>query len=143
MNVLIDTTIWSLALRRQATDLGAEEARLVARWAELVQNGQAILIGPIRQEVLSGIRDARVFARLQQHLNGFRHATIRPRDYDDAATLYNACRAHGVAATSIDMLICAVAIRLNLPLFTTDADFARYARWIDLRLFDTRSTHGS
>jgi predicted nucleic acid-binding protein len=136
LNVLIDTTIWSLALRRRKTDLSANDARLVARWGELVQHGQAILIGPIRQEVLSGVRDARAFARLQVHLSGFRVAGIRPRDYDEAAKLYNTCRAHGIAGSSIDMLICAVASRMNLPLFTTDTDFERYARWIGLRLFD-------
>jgi predicted nucleic acid-binding protein len=135
VNVLVDTTIWSLALRRRGEDISAEEARLVARWTNLAREGEAILIGPIRQEVLSGVRDARMFTRLQYALSGFRLATIRPRDYDDAAAFYNTCRSHGVAATATDMLICAVAIRLRLPLFTTDADFVRYAQWIELRLF--------
>ena len=61
MNVLVDTTIWSLALRRRLRDLSDDEARLVARWAELIQSGQAILIGLVRQEILSGIRDRVAF----------------------------------------------------------------------------------
>ena len=53
--ILIDTCIWSLALRRTRKDLNPQERKLYFRWRELVIDGSAALIGPIRQELLSGI----------------------------------------------------------------------------------------
>ena len=61
MSVLIDTPIWSLSLRRKATKLGPSERAMVEEWKDLVREGRAHLSGAIRQEVLSGIRDARTF----------------------------------------------------------------------------------
>jgi predicted nucleic acid-binding protein len=135
VSVLVDTTIWSLALRRRSGDLNATEARLVAEWSALVCDGRPILIGPIRQELLSGIRDHRMFERLRRSLGAFFHASIRSMDYDQAAALFNQCRSRGVAATSVDMLICAVSRRLKVSLFTIDSDFGRYAACFQLQLY--------
>jgi predicted nucleic acid-binding protein len=55
-------------------------------------------------------------------------------DFEEAARANNTCRAAGVAGTLVDMLLCAVAARLDAPVFTTDADFTRYARHLPLRL---------
>jgi predicted nucleic acid-binding protein len=125
--VLVDTTIWSLALRRRRGILSERERRLVEEWARLVRSGEAVLIGPIRQEILSGIRTEKSFAAIQESLGDFRYLEIAPSDYDQAARFFNVCRTHGIAATAVDLLICAVAQRFDVPIFTTDADFRRYA----------------
>jgi predicted nucleic acid-binding protein len=47
----------------------------------------------------------------------------------------NVCRKRGVAATSVDLLICAVALRNKWSVFTTDRDFERYSRMLGVKLF--------
>jgi predicted nucleic acid-binding protein len=132
--VLVDTSIWSLALRRRAAALAAAEARLVDEWADLVTNGLAGLIGPVRQEILSGVRRPEVFQALRRALADFPNLAIETVDYDRAAEFFNVCRARGVTGGPIDMLISAVAYRHEVPIFTVDVDYSRYARHIPLRL---------
>jgi len=134
VTVLVDTTIWSLALRRPARRLGLEQRALVAEWRRLVEEGSAVIVGPIRQELLSGVRDTEMFERLQGHLAGFDCLAIGIADYDEAARFYNHLRARGVAGGAIDLLLCAVAHRTESPIFTTDGDFARYARHLPVSL---------
>ncbi len=55
MNVLIDTSVWSLAFRR-ARGSSRADAQIVAELTELIQEGRVLLMGPIRQELLSGAR---------------------------------------------------------------------------------------
>jgi hypothetical protein len=132
--ILVDTSIWSLALRRRAAALSVEEERLVGEWARLVAEGMAALIGPIRQEVLSGIRRLEVFQALRQALLDFPHLTIATEDYDRAAEFFNVCRAGGGTAGPIDMLISSVAYRHAIPVFSVDTDYLMYARHLPLRL---------
>lgn len=134
--VLVDTTIWSLALRRRTARLNASELKLVEAWAALVESGLAALIGPIRQEILSGIRREAVFDLIRDHLGDFAILPIEAGDYDEAARFYSVCRSRGISGTSIDMLICAVASRHDVAIFTTDTDFDRYARCLPIRLYE-------
>jgi predicted nucleic acid-binding protein len=134
--VLVDTTIWSLALWRRRRDLNPEEQHLVREWVLLVKAGRAALIGPVRQEVLSGIRHESDFVSLQQQLSAFGYLDIQPGDYDQAASFFNTCRAKGVVGTPIDMLIGAVARRASVPIFTTGPDFPRYARLLPIHLYE-------
>ena len=97
--------------------------------------GRACLIGPIRQEVLSGIRREEQFQAIREQLGAFRYLDILPLDYDEAASFFNRCRAAGIAGTPVDMLLCAVAHRCCVPIFTTDEDFPRYAQHLPLRLY--------
>jgi hypothetical protein len=105
---------------------------------ELIQEGRLIMIGPIRQELLSGIRDEAVFERLREHLQPFEDAPLFREDYEEAARFNNRCRAAGVAGSAVDFLICAVAARRALAIFTTDADFGRYASIMPLQLHHIR-----
>jgi predicted nucleic acid-binding protein len=132
--ILVDTSIWSLALRRRPTALSVGEHQLVEEWARLVTDARAALIGPIRQEILSGVRRAEVFEMLRQALSDFPYLGIDAGDYDRAAEFFNACRAHGVTGGPIDMLISAVAYRHEVPVFAADADYARYTRYLPFRL---------
>ncbi|MBI4365618.1 MAG: PIN domain-containing protein [Deltaproteobacteria bacterium] len=135
MSVLVDTPIWSLALRRHPHQLNPTEQRLIAAWVALVQEGHAYLMGPIRQELLSGIRHAREFARLRAHLAPFPDLPLITSDYECAAEFFNRCRSKGITGTPVDLLLCAIAHRFRLPIFTTDQDFARYAKRLPIRLY--------
>src|SRR5947209_16775062 len=134
--VLVDTTIWSLALRRRAHQLSPIEKRLVEEWVDLVTSGRAVLTGPVRQEVLSGIRNEEVFEALYEKLFSFRYLENLPGDYVQAARFFNLCRSRGITGSHVDMLICALAYRYDMPIFTTDPDFPGYARHLPIRLHE-------
>jgi predicted nucleic acid-binding protein len=138
--VLVDTSVWSLALRRRTAALSAAEDQLVGEWAGLVAEGLATLIGPIRQEILSGIRRSEAFQSLRRALLDFPHLGIDAEDYDRAAEFFNVCRARGVTGGPIDMLISSVAYRHAIPVFAADTDFVIYARHLPLRLHRPRSS---
>ncbi len=135
MRVLVDTTIWSLALRRRAAARNAEEYRLAKAWEELVRDGRIVLLGLIRQEILSGIANRRQFERLRDALAAFPDEIVFTADHVRAAEHFNRCRAAGVAGSPVDFLICAAAERLAAPIFTTDLDFLRFGRHVPIRLF--------
>jgi predicted nucleic acid-binding protein len=134
VTVLVDTTIWSLAIRRRHGDLNAREKDIVEEWVALVEDGQAALVGPIRQEILSGIRRPSDFDTIRRQLSAFVYLPLLPRDYDQAAAFFNTCRTKGLTGTAIDLLICAVASRVDVSIFTTDADFDLYAKHLGIRL---------
>lgn len=134
MKVLVDTSVWSLALRRKRGDLSPSERGVTLLLSELIQAGEALLIGPIRQEILSGIGDAKTFESLRQYLRYFDDEALTADDYEEAAHCYNRCKAAGIAGSGVDMLLCAVAARLDVPILTTDADFYRYAKPLRLRV---------
>ena len=136
MRVLVDTTIWSLALRRRPAGRNSEEDGLVRAWEELIREGRIVLLGLIRQEILSGIADRRQFERLRDDLTAFPDEVILTSDHVRAAEHFNRCRAAGVAGSPVDFLICAASERLAVPIFTTDLDFPRFARHVPIRLFN-------
>ncbi|HUT32593.1 MAG TPA: PIN domain-containing protein [Planctomycetota bacterium] len=134
MSVVVDTSVWSLALRRKREHLSAVESRTVAAWAELIRQRQVMLLGPIRQELLTGIRDERAFARLRSALRAFPDAPLAAEDYEHAAWCGNLCRRKGVAGSAVDFLLCSVALRREAAIFTTDGDFHLYADHLPIRL---------
>ena len=122
MKLLADTSVWSLALRRRPTaNLDAAENRLVAALTEAIADGRVVMIGPIRQEILSGIKEQSQFVRLRTTLAAFRDESIATTDYEEAARFYNICRSRGVQCGPIDILICAVAVRRKWNVLANDA----------------------
>ncbi|HTE90290.1 MAG TPA: PIN domain-containing protein [Terriglobales bacterium] len=140
MIVLVDTPVWSLALRRRQADLNARELGLTRALAELVREGRAQIMGAIRQELLSGIREEENFHKLRDYLRAFEEPGIEVLDYEEAAQMHNRCRSRGIAGSAIDFLICAVAKRRDWQIFTTDRDFERYGRVLGLRLYAPAAT---
>ena len=130
MKVLVDTSVWSLALRR---DRPAENA-LVGEFAELIDEQRVVMIGPVRQELLSGIRNATQFDRLREHLQAFPDLALTVADFERAAEFFNLCRSQGVQGSNTDFLICAVAANHNLAILTADQDFVRFAEHLPIRL---------
>ena len=135
MNVLVDTPVWSLALRRKPADLNAREQALTGVLAELIREGRVQMMGAIRQELLSGIREEERFHKLRNYLRAFDEPGVGIPDYEEAAHMHNLCRARGIAGSAIDFLICAVAQRRDWSIFTTDRDFERYGRVLALKLY--------
>lgn len=132
--VLVDTPIWSLSLRRRAVDLSEFERRLTRTLYQLVEAGQVHLLGPTRQEVLSGIREESQFRRICEHLADFPNVVVDERDYEEAARISNMCRRAGITTSSVDMLMCAVSLRTDWEILTTDRDFLQYGSVIQIRL---------
>lgn len=138
MNVLVDTSVWSLTLRRKTKNLSPVEQTLVRELQELIREGRVRLIGLVRQELLSGIRASAQFAKLKAILRAFPDEPIDTEDYEAAAEASNDCRLQGITVSAVDILICAVAIKRNLLIFTTDPDFKTYARVLPLRFHSPR-----
>ncbi len=126
MRVIVDTCIWSLLLRRaNQAKLNSQEQKMVAELKEAIRDQRAAIIGPIKQELLSGIRDKAWFAKTADLLDPFFDEQITTEDYVEAARLFNLCRDHGVECGPVDILICTVAIRSSYGILTPDQGLTR------------------
>ena len=133
MNVLVDTSVWSLLLRHKPTAKNEHQLqKLKTVVAELIHAQQVRLIGNIRQELLSGIIHQAQFDKLETILSAFANETVTYQDYISAAQCFNQCRAQGIQGSHVDFLICAVAINHNLRILTTDKDFGHYQKVLDV-----------
>jgi hypothetical protein len=130
VKILVDTSVWSQALRRDAPPSTAVVGELRA----LIEEGRVAIIGPIRQELLSGIRNTTAFERVRDHLRSFEDEALTGEDFERAAEHFNAYRAKGIQGSNTDFLICAAAERRGFPIFTTDVDFIRFARLLPIEL---------
>jgi predicted nucleic acid-binding protein len=134
MNVLIDTSVWSLALRRKHETLAGNERLLVMELSELIREGRAKVIGLVRQELLSGIKSNEQYEKLRLYLRAFSDELLDTFDYEDAAKAGNRCRAKGIVVSIVDVLLCAVTVRRGWSIFTTDPDFSHYGRVLPLAI---------
>jgi predicted nucleic acid-binding protein len=131
VNILVDTSIWSLSLRRaKRVDDGASK-----ELAELIREGRVVMMGPVRQELLSGIKVKAQFELLRDHLQAF---ALESADYEDAADAFNRCRERGIQESNTDFLVCAVALRRNLAVYTADKDFLQYEKVLKMKLHEPR-----
>ena len=135
MKVLVDTPIWSCALRSKNNDYQTEIDALTS----LIRDQRAFIIGPIRQEILSGYSDLRNFGIIKEKLSYFVNTPILDADYELAAEFSNKCRKKGIQGSHIDFLICAVANRIDSPIFTNDKDFVHYQNIISIKQFNIES----
>ena len=133
MRVLVDTSIWSLALRR-SVPTAAEDRSLIDELNGLIDDVRVAMIGPIRQELLSGIPSQAQFEALKEKLQAFEDLPLGRCDYERAAGFYNTCRRRGVQGSQTDLLICAVGAGMGIPIFTSDKDFVLYARHLPVSL---------
>ena len=136
MRILVDTSVWSLALRKKT--LTPKEKKVVKELKELIYELRAVIIGPIRQELLSGLSDEAKSDDLKEKLKAFEDISLEQEDYEKAAELSNKCRRKGIQGSHIDFLICAAAIKNKISIFTTDKDFENYKEAISIRLHNIR-----
>lgn len=132
--VLVDTSVWSLLLRKKT--LNGTELKIRDFVIFLMQNSLVIIIGEIRQETLSGISDQGKFLKLKDALRAFSDFEIPTEDFEDAAENFNLCRSHGIQGSHTDFLICAVAKNHNFSILTLDNDFLNYNKYINFDLID-------
>ena len=147
MHVLVDTAVWSLALRRKPAEAHAavvnpQETAAIAALRDLVADGRATMIGPVRQELLSGIKSDKQFQTLRDVLQGFEDIPLEKADYELAAEFFNTCRARGVQGSNTDFLICAVASARKIPILSTDKDFALYRDYLAIQLLPFQQVQG-
>ncbi len=135
MIVIVDTPVWSLVLQRRPGQPNASEQNLSKALAELIQEGRVEMLGPIRQELLSGIREEAQFEKIRRYLQAFQEPLLEVADYEEAARMSNQCRARGISGSAVDFLICAAAHRHGWAIFTTDQDFQNYATVLSLHLY--------
>jgi len=135
MKVLVDTSVWSLALRRNPPTDGPEVSELI----ELIREVRVRMIGPVRQELLSGVKSHAQFQRLRNHLRAFPDLEVTTRDYESAAEFFNLCRGKGIQGSNTDFLICAISVRHKIPIFTTDGDFMLFQPHLPITLHRPRT----
>lgn len=131
MSVIVDTSIWSLALRRNTPN-----SEIVDRLRTLIAEDEVSILGAIRQEILSGIRTAEQFTRLRDYLRAFPDLTLVQDDYEIAAEFFNTCRRNGIQGSNTDFLICSAAYRRNDSIFTTDQDFRSFQTYLPIQLLE-------
>ena len=130
MKIIVDTSTWSLALRRKRKQSFPEVKILES----LIDNQRICMLGPIRQEILSGIKDNKQFDQLKDILSAFDDFPLTTKDYEKAAEFFNLCRSKGIQGSNTDYLICAVSSNNRFPIFTSDKDFEIYSKHLPITL---------
>jgi len=126
MKLLADTCAWSLMLRRgNPAALIAGDRLMLTTLKDAIQDVRVAMLGPIRQEVLSGLKEPAQFERLRTALAAFPDEPITTAHYEEAARFFNICRSRGVECGAIDILLCAVATRERWSLLTNDGGIKR------------------
>jgi predicted nucleic acid-binding protein len=135
VNIVVDTSVWSLVLRRQTVD---ESNPYVQAFRSHVQQGVCIhLLGNILQELLDGVKSQRDFDHLVKIMKPFRLLVLERSTYVLASELRNRCRKKGVQAGPIDFLIAAACEEQGYPLLSADRDFQYIAKYCDFDLLDS------
>ena len=133
MITIVDTSVWSIALRRAPKKTDVPPAMVALR--KLVTEGRPIgLPGIVLQELLSGVRSDAEFERLRDVLSPFGVIYAQEEHHLEAARVFNRCRAKGIATTAPDVLIAATVIVETGKLLTCDQDYVHIAKAVDLRV---------
>ena len=124
-----------MALRRKKNNPNGRVKEL----GELIQEVRVQLIGPVRQEILSGVKSKKQFDTLKKHLAAFIDLPLSTGDYELAAEYYNTAREKGIQGSNTDFLICALSVRHGMPIFTIDQDFIHFQRVMPIKLHPIRT----
>jgi len=138
VKVLVDTDVWSEALRRKK----GKKSTYVDELVDLIQEGRLEIIGPIRMEVLSGIRDKEVFDAFSDKLAAFSDRPIESEVYILAAKFFNLCRGKGIQGSNTDFLICACSVHWSVPILSKDKDYLLYRKHLPIELIQPRKKTG-
>lgn len=133
MNIFVDTSVWSLALRRDSPPDVPEVRRLrEALGADAVHT-----TGLVLQELLQGFRGPRARAQIVDRFAAIALIVPTRDDHIEAARLRNACHRRGVQVGTIDALLARLCIAHDLVMLSADRDFASIAESTTLRLWRT------
>lgn len=132
MDLFVDTSVWSLALRRDAT---AHEPA-VERLRYSLEAGEGVFTtGLVLQELLQGFHGPKARDAIVERFGALPLVVPDRADHVEAAALRNACRRSGVEVSAIDVLLAELCRRHELVMLTTDRDFERMARHVDLQIW--------
>ncbi|MEN8772256.1 MAG: PIN domain-containing protein [Akkermansiaceae bacterium] len=131
MGVIVDTSVWSLALQRR-NPVNAPETEALT---ELIETGKAIMIGPVRQEILSGVRYTVQFDRLRSALSAFPDELLESSDFVEAARICNKCLDSGIVIGNTACLIAAIAIAREMEILTIDPEFEKLSSVVQIPLY--------
>lgn len=140
MNLVVDTSVWSLVLRRPKVDEASPFVRAFRMHIE-ARDG-VFLLGNILQELLDGLQSKKEFDRLVRLLDPFPLMPVERETYIASAKLRQHCRAKGVQAGAIDCLIAAACIERGYPLLTADRDFTHIAQHSELVVLQPEQRSG-
>ncbi|MBO7419814.1 MAG: PIN domain-containing protein [Spirochaetaceae bacterium] len=132
MRVIVDTCVWSLAFRKKEKTV--YEQNIINYLAKQIRDLRIVMIGPIRQEILSGIPSESKFIDMRNKLSVLSDWAIKTEDYELAAKFYNKCRRDGIQGSHIDYLICAVAFNNGFSILTLDNDLYNYQNYTGIIL---------
>jgi predicted nucleic acid-binding protein len=132
MTLLVDTSVWSLALRRDST---AKIPEVLALEQALVESEEIVTTGLVLQELLQGFIGPRDHKKIMEHFVSLPFLVPGRTEYVAAAQLRNQCRRAGLQIGTIDALLAQLCIRHNLTLLTTDNDFSQAAKHVPLRVW--------
>jgi predicted nucleic acid-binding protein len=133
MSLFVDTSVWSLALRRDAPPHVAEVAALRSA---LEHSEPVLTTGLVLQELLQGFSGPKARDQIVGHLSALPLLVPDRSDHIEAADLRNSCRRVGVQIGTIDALLAQLCIRHRLTMLSADDDFAAIARHLPLRLWN-------
>ena len=132
MSLLVDTSVWSLMLRRDQP-AGVPEVRTLVR---ALETGEPVVTtGLILQELLQGFSGPKARDQIVERFAAFPLLVPDREDHIAAATLRNLCRKRGVQVGTIDALLAQLCVRHELTLLSTDEDFGHIARYCALRIW--------
>ena len=132
MNLFVDTSVWSLALRRDAPP----DHPAVSRLGEALTGGEPVFsTGMVLQELLQGFDGPRAAERIIDRFDALAFITPTRADHVEAAALRNSCRRRGVQVGTIDALLAQLCISHELVMLSTDRDFASIAEGTPLNLW--------
>ena len=132
MSLFVDTSVWSLALRRDSVPEEPEIQRL----RDALRGGETIhTTGIVLQELLQGYRGPRAWERIVERFRTLPLLIPGRDDYIKAAELRNKCRYHGIQVGTIDALLAQLCINRNLTMLSTDQDFSHMADRTPLQLW--------
>ncbi len=132
MKLLVDTSVWSLALRR---DTGADQPSVGFLRDELRHQSAIFTTGLVLQELLQGFNGPKARREILERFVLLPLITPQREDHIAAAELRNACRRRGLQIGTIDALLAELCIRYDLVMLSTDRDFERIADVTPLRLW--------
>jgi hypothetical protein len=132
VTLLVDTSVWSLALRR---DRDGDVPQIQALRAALEGGEIVVTTGLVLQELLQGFAGPRARKDIIERFAALPLLSPDRQNHIDAAELRNRCRRAGVQLGTIDALLAQLCIRHGLTLLTTDDDFVHAARHCPLRVW--------
>ncbi len=133
MTLLVDTSVWSLALRR---DGESDASEVIALRAALAGAESVVVTGLVLQELLQGFAGAKAQDAILERFAALPLIQPDREDHIAAAQIRNLCRRNGVQIGTIDALLIQLCGRYDLTLLTTDQDFQHASKHVPLRLWN-------